>query len=269
MDLNYREWRPPPHLQDTIRCVWALWGDGSVAGGADPIVPDGCPEVVFNLADPFERVGPAGRHRQPLSMLVGPTTGPALVGPSGRCRIVGIRLQPWAGADVLATPMADLRDVYLPLDQVVGRWLHGLHERLAEREPTGWPVEVFRAFEGRPSRSARGAPLAGAVVGAIHGSRGALGVRALAQRFGTTERTVERTLREHVGLPPAVLSRIARFQWALGRLMSDPGLPLGRVALDAGYYDQAHFNRECRRLAGVAPSELVGGDPGLTEHFAG
>jgi AraC-like DNA-binding protein len=34
-------------------------------------------------------------------------------------------------------------------------------------------------------------------------------------------------------------------------------MDLARLALDAGYADQAHLTRECRRLAGVTPTALM------------
>jgi AraC-like DNA-binding protein len=32
------------------------------------------------------------------------------------------------------------------------------------------------------------------------------------------------------------------------------------LAVDVGYADQAHLSRECLRLAGVTPSQLLGGN---------
>jgi AraC-like DNA-binding protein len=65
-----------------------------------------------------------------------------------------------------------------------------------------------------------------------------------------------------VGLTPKEAARVARMSAALALMRADAELPLGRVALRAGYYDQAHFNREFARLVGVAPhawrAELVG-----------
>jgi len=37
------------------------------------------------------------------------------------------------------------------------------------------------------------------------------------------------------------------------------GEELARVALDAGYADQAHFSGDCRELAGLPPSRLLAG----------
>ena len=33
--------------------------------------------------------------------------------------------------------------------------------------------------------------------------------------------------------------------------------PLGRLAAEAGYADQAHLTRECGRLAGLSPAALL------------
>jgi len=67
------------------------------------------------------------------------------------------------------------------------------------------------------------------------------------------ERRLQRIFREHVGLTPKEAARVARLRAALDVMRAGPTLPLGRVALRAGYYDQPHFNREFARLAGVAP----------------
>src|SRR5688572_4948692 len=98
--LDYNEWTPDGGTGDLIRCVWSLRGQGD-GRPADPIVSDGCVELVYNLADPFEQVTDGGAHIQPLTMIVGPTHMPTVVRPTGVIDIVGVRLQPWAGATVL------------------------------------------------------------------------------------------------------------------------------------------------------------------------
>jgi hypothetical protein len=35
--------------------------------------------------------------------------------------------------------------------------------------------------------------------------------------------------------------------------MTDPGVPLGVVAVETGYYDQAHFIRDFRLFSGEVP----------------
>ena len=84
-----------------------------------------------------------------------------------------------------------------------------------------------------------GAPVA-QIAGELGCSR-----RHLTQRFGT-----------ELGLPPKALARVLRFQRAVGLLRE--GGELADVAYTCGYYDQPHFNRDFRALAGVTPSEFLG-----------
>jgi methylphosphotriester-DNA--protein-cysteine methyltransferase len=71
---------------------------------------------------------------------------------------------------------------------------------------------------------------------------------------GLGRRTAERLFQRHVGLTPKRLQRILRVQAVLRRVHG--GSPFVDATLDAGYYDQPHFLRDFRDLAGVSPGEL-------------
>lgn len=281
----YREWPAPPELSPWIRCVWGLSAQNAVGAPApEPIVPDGCPEIILNLADPFQRELASGETAlQPQLMYVGQITGPMRVGPSGLCRVVGIRLQPWSGHAVTGVEAVEMRDQEVAWGDLGSRpsgvrgpvsasLLDALSERLSELPIDGWGPEVFRSV-GRQlladSPRGRYAGLASKVVAEIERTSGRITVRSVARRLYSSERTVQRVMRESVGLSPVVLGRILRFQSALGQLISDPAISLGRVAVASGYHDQPHFNREFRRLTGTTPSSFLGTDRSLTDHFVG
>lgn len=63
--------------------------------------------------------------------------------------------------------------------------------------------------------------------------------------------------REAIGPAPKTAARIMRFRRAVDRLSLDDGSRLGEIALDCGYYDQPHLNRDFRELAGTSPGEFV------------
>ena len=66
---------------------------------------------------------------------------------------------------------------------------------------------------------------------------------------------MRRRFERAVGYGPKRLARVLRLGRALAA--AHDGEELARVALDAGYADQAHFTHDCRSLAGVAPSALL------------
>nr|WP_281381784.1 helix-turn-helix domain-containing protein [Conexibacter arvalis] len=91
-----------------------------------------------------------------------------------------------------------------------------------------------------------------------------LGVRALADGLGVSERQLLRRFRTAVGYGPRTLARVLRFQRFLAGIWEPSGataegVELGRLAADAGYADQSHLVRDCRRLAGATPSQLLAG----------
>ncbi|TDO31258.1 AraC family transcriptional regulator [Paractinoplanes brasiliensis] len=80
-------------------------------------------------------------------------------------------------------------------------------------------------------------------------------VDVLAAELNVTRRRLERGFRQHVGLTPATVARIARFQRVVGRLVSGAGP--SEAAADSGYADHPHLARETRAMAGLTPTRLA------------
>lgn len=81
------------------------------------------------------------------------------------------------------------------------------------------------------------------------------GVEALAARLGVGDRYLRRLFREQVGVSPAAVASTRRVHFAK-RLIEDTELPLGRVALAAGYRNVRRFNAAVRRSFQRTPSEI-------------
>jgi AraC-like DNA-binding protein len=89
------------------------------------------------------------------------------------------------------------------------------------------------------------------------------GPAALPALLSISERQLRRRCRAAVGVGPKELQRILRFQGFVARVQASiarrgaDGVDLARWAVEAGYHDQPHLGRECRRLMGVTPGELL------------
>jgi len=73
-----------------------------------------------------------------------------------------------------------------------------------------------------------------------------------------------------VGIAPKVFARVARMQRAAAALHgggTERGL--ARVAVEVGYFDQAHFANEVRALTGLSPKALVAAAPRALTHLYG
>jgi AraC-like DNA-binding protein len=97
----------------------------------------------------------------------------------------------------------------------------------------------------------------GAAWDRIEQSGGALAVEDLVEEIGYSRKHLAAAFKEHVGMPPKAMARLVRFQRALAALRSGRQQDLAQLALDLGYYDQAHFTREFRDFSGLTPGECL------------
>ncbi|MFI5008012.1 MAG: DUF6597 domain-containing transcriptional factor [Solirubrobacterales bacterium] len=266
--MRYHERRPVQALAPFVECVWFAEGDGRNAP-VETIVPDGCPELIVQIGEPFRQWRPAGAERQPRAFLVGELTRALRVQPAGRVSTMGIRFRPTGLRAFLRTPLHELTDSATPIDALWGRAARRLEEEVAEARDDSARLRLAEAFLLRclDSGPARDAAVE-AAVGLILGERGQVRLAALGVAAGLSERQLERRFRTAVGVGPKALSRLVRFQDVLRRLGGGEGRPLVEVALDCGYFDQSHLVRDFQELAGVAPTHYLGAESDLARRFA-
>jgi len=270
IEIHYSEHDPPAALRPYVRCFWRL--RAPVALGLEPlpepILPDGCVEIVLHLGDPFLRCSDDGRReRQPRALVAGQITRAIVVQPSRRMDVWGIRLHPWSAGAFLDVPTIDLRDSVVALDVLsmdLDRKLAGVGEQIGDDRQLDLIVRALSEHVSSSAAPDRGARLA---VGRVVAQNADYSVRGLAKELGLSARRVDAIFREHVGLSPKQLLRIHRFQRALALRRAAPSLAWASVAARAGYFDQAHLVREARAIAGSTPTELSSAAGGLTEIF--
>ena len=80
----------------------------------------------------------------------------------------------------------------------------------------------------------------------------------VARQCGISPRQSRRTFLEQTGLGPKFLARVLRFRHAVAQA-SRAGGDFAGLALDCGYYDQAHLIRDFREFAGRTPAAYAAG----------
>ena len=205
---------------------------------------------------------PLGGHPR----LTGPLTGPRLEVIPPRTTIVGVRFLP-AAAPPLPVMLHELVDQSIGLAELWGGLADRLGEAMAEADGVERAVAALEAMLLREFRSAHNVDrLVREAVAALMPWR-PMEVSAVAAHVSLSESQLRRRSLHAAGLSPKVLQRTLRFQaflalaqagaTATGRRGADG---IASIAVDAGYADQAHLNRECLRLTGLTPSRLLHGD---------
>ena len=229
----YREIAPPPDLAEHVACVWTSVSRGGV------IFPDGCVDIVW---------------RGDRLIVAGAATGPMPSDVPVGTPVFGVRFRLGVAGAALGLPADEVADETVAMASL---WGAEYDERVAVGG-VGALVEIVR-------ERVLGAPLDPLARAAALGlARPGARVTELGRALGLSERQLRRRFADAVGYGPKTLARVLRFQRFLelasardgaGRWRSGDGL--AGLAFEAGYADQAHLTRECRRLAGRTPAELV------------
>src|ERR1044072_2611814 len=105
--MRYREVQPKHHLARFIEFFWFLERDASTSDVApERILPDGCVEIILNLAAPFSANDQAGQRTiQPQHFFVGQMTQPIFIAPTGAVHLIGIRFHPGGTVPFIELPM--------------------------------------------------------------------------------------------------------------------------------------------------------------------
>jgi len=169
---------------------------------------------------------------------------------------VQIDLTPLGARSLLGPEIAEMTDAVVPLDVALGPFGVELLERLALAPSWTARFDMVDAAIGAVPH-VRLDPAVEWVVHEITRSKGQARVHAVVGETGWSPRHLGRRFLEQIGLSPKTLARLVRFEHAIDRVRARRALTLAEVAADAGFFDQAHFNRDFRGFAGCTPSEFV------------
>jgi AraC-like DNA-binding protein len=82
-------------------------------------------------------------------------------------------------------------------------------------------------------------------------------VAELVSRTGIGERRLRRLFAEYVGVHPKWVIQRYRLHEAAERLAAEEDVNLAALALELGYFDQAHFARDFRAIVGRPPADYA------------
>lgn len=229
-------------------------------------LPSGDVIVIVNLGAPLS-VG----HPRDTTLALGAGQGFvaglhdswAITEAVGMQRGVEVRLTPIGAHLIFGLPMHAISNRVVPLGDLLGPATGRLVERL--QAAPSWEccfdlleaqirARIAAAHESSPSVAS------GRVAHAwrrLVDTAGSLDVGALADELACSKKHLIAQFREQIGLPPKTVARIIRFGHAIGRLDALGEAGWAEIALDAGYYDQAHLIRDFRQFTGATPRNFL------------
>lgn len=251
--------RPSPCLQPYVR-EYVGWHESHGVPLWRRELPTEIAPLIINFGDAFRLCEPGTDRRSSAlqSFITGAYDTFQLVESAGSSTGVQVNLTLLGIRLLVGRPIDDMTNRALAPEEVLGRFAHELTARLHDR--SGWDARFDWLDRALSARIADARPLSGAVQHAwrrIVLSAGRIGIRTIVDEVGWSQRHFIRQFRREFGLSPKVLARILRFGHVVRAIGEEPRGDLADLALDAGYYDQSHLNRDVHAFAGITPGQLA------------
>lgn len=170
----------------------------------------------------------------------------------------GIRFMPGVLPTNIKAEMKDLICRELELADVAKN--NDLAKRIEDQQDWRQGIRLFMADYFASLRSSGSLDgdqkrLAEHIKNAILCTAGTLRIKEIAEKTGYTERYINMLFNRYFGLSPKVFSEIIRFQNAIQLINHHQEEQLTNIAMETGYFDQAHFIREFKKYLTITPAE--------------
>jgi AraC-like DNA-binding protein len=168
----------------------------------------------------------------------------------------GVKFKPGGFHPFLDSPVSSLTNRIVAANDVFGADGDELEATLVSAGEEGERVHAVDAFFlRRVPEPDDNVPLADRLVGEILRQPQIRTVEDLATQTCLGKRSLQRLFREYVGVPPKWVIRRYRLHELIERLDAGPERNWSDLALELGYFDQAHLINDFKAITGYSPAE--------------
>jgi AraC-like DNA-binding protein len=253
--------KPAPPLSRFVQLLW-YYQDARKPHAKERLLPDGCVSLVINLAEDQTRIYDPDDIRKITRL-----GGCGIAGPQSKCFaidtdeqtcVVGVSFRAGGAVPFLKLPSDELHNQHLNLEDLWGRLGRELRERtLAAKTPEAKLRVVELMLLERAAGLFDGQPVVDYAVQNFLAQPATSKIADVAGKSGFSSRRFIELFKQHVGMTPKLFCRVRRFQNVLRRITQGRPLHWSEIALDGGYFDQAHFIHDFRAFSGINPSKYL------------
>ena len=240
--MRHARRRPPADLAGWIAHYWSIQWD---LRGCPPYVAENLPHPNVHLICEGGSTRIAGVQTHKFSRVI-----------EGAGGVFGVKFRPGGFRPFYRRPISTLADRSIRASRVFGTGLQGL-ERIAlssSRSETE-KVEAANAFfHARMPEPDPLVSLAGELVDLVLQDPALTTVAGLARRAGLGQRSLQRLFGDYVGASPKWVIRRYRLHELIEQVNAGDRPAWAQVALDLGYFDQAHLVNDFKALVGYSPT---------------
>lgn len=252
---------PQLPLSQFVENIW-LVQDFEADYTREKILPDGAIELIIDFdTQPksiFDDEVSEGFRTVKKAWISGERTRYIVIGAETNQSMIGIRFRPGGAYPFFRFPISELSDAVTELDLIWGRLVDDIRDELHEIDsPEARLLRLESFLLQQVQRSLEPNRLISFAVHQLQHSPQFLAIRDLASIIGITQKHLISQFEKVVGLRPKSFARVSKFQRVVNLIEQQNRIDWSAIALDCGYYDQAHFIKEFYAFSGLNPSAYV------------
>ena len=249
--MFYRKFSPIKPLQEYVQYFWILEDfTNHPINKCFKIIPDGVPALIFQ-EEPnmfFDKKGQA----LPQLYLYGPSTKYTEHTVSGYFRVIGVYLQPTALKTIFSLDAFELSHQNVPLEDIVSE---SILEQLVNTISVEERIELISRFFLKQIQKVKNKDERAEFASILLQNGKTLKETQL--EINLSERSLERLIKQSIGMSPKMFSRIMRFQSSLNSLRQTNFENFTELTYQSDYFDQSHYIREFREFTGSNPKNYI------------
>ena len=248
---------PSAPLQPYVDRLWGWESDDLLQLPA--MLPGTGAELLFQYGRPFAIQSQQQSAAQlGLAQLLCARRRPYQLLPQSALGFIAVRFRSGALRHFCPLPLGDLRDDVVPVGEVWGAEGVDVAERVAQASTRDQRVSLLEGWLLRClQRHHLAQPAVEAALRQLYYGHREVKIDRLADQLGMSRRHFERVFRCEIGVTPKLFQRTARFNLTVRELLLSASSDTLAVALDHGYYDQAHFIHDFQAFVGDSPAAYL------------
>jgi AraC-like DNA-binding protein len=259
--MDNQSFKPGPPLSDFVRSFW-VHQDESRSLVRERALPSGTAQLIIDLSGNGLQGPNRTAARRAQDHLWGLYNGADTLYSSFETDRpvyqVGVDFHPGGAYPFFAPPDSEMQNAHVPLEALWGAQARELWERLLEPQSAqarcralerALLTHAIRPLERRPA-------VTYALRAFMHAPR-PCSIAQVADQVALSHARFIQVFRDEVGMTPKQYCRVRRFIRVVLRIAHVEQVDWAKLALECGYYDQAHLANEFQQFAGVSPGVFL------------
>ncbi|SFW84841.1 helix-turn-helix domain-containing protein [Chitinophaga sancti] len=259
----------PLHLEKYIQCFYSV-----ISEGAGPNIhrrlPDGTLDLVFNLGETVRISRDEVAFQQmPAVSLTGLYPDRSFLSYADKVHLVGVVFQPGTAHLFIKDSLDHIKASTIDAADVFGKDIYLLLEQMIELPSEGsrhyFLEKLLMKYLKQHTDDYHLHKILDAV-NDIHKAEGNLNVGALHHAHLMSERNFRRKFVDWVGMSPKQYTGIIRIK-SFSKRYESGRKNYNTILYNLGYNDQAHFNKDFRKIVGASPGCYFNNMDPIAENF--